>query len=329
MMVPVLSALKEIYPTLKITVLTRTQFAPIFNTFSSIEIFEADLKDRHKGFFGIYKLYKELRQLKLTAVADLHNVLRTNILKFFFKIAGINFVQINKGRKEKTALTRPKNKIFKQLKTTQERYTDVFKTLGFAIDLNKFKFLDNAILDNTIRAVTGDKKQKWIGIAPFAAHEGKMYPLHMIEKVIAILSKNEKYKILLFGGGEKEINILNGIETKFKKSILSVAGKLPFLEELKVLSNLDIMLSMDSGNGHLAVNYGVSVITLWGVTHPYAGFAPYAQPKENSLLSDRDSYPLLPTSVYGKKFPVGYEKVMETILPETVVDAIERVLNIG
>ena len=213
MMVPVLSALKEIYPTLKITVLTRTQFAPIFNTFSSIEIFEADLKDRHKGFFGIYKLYKELRQLKLTAVADLHNVLRTNILKFFFKIAGINFVQINKGRKEKTALTRPKNKIFKQLKTTQERYTDVFKTLGFAIDLNKFKFLDNAILDNTIRAVTGDKKQKWIGIAPFAAHEGKMYPLHMIEKVIAILSKNEKYKILLFGGGEKEINILNGIET--------------------------------------------------------------------------------------------------------------------
>ncbi|HBC05033.1 MAG TPA: ADP-heptose--LPS heptosyltransferase RfaF, partial [Aequorivita sp.] len=51
-------------------------------------------------------------------------------------------------------------------------------------------------------------------------------------------------------------------------------GKLTFEEELALISNLDLMLSMDSGNGHLAAMYGVPVVTLWGVTHPYAGFVP-------------------------------------------------------
>ena len=65
-----------------------------------------------------------------------------------------------------------------------------------------------------------------------------------------------------------------------------VAGKLSFSEELDTISNLDCMISMDSGNAHLAAMYGVKVITIWGVTHPFAGFAPFHQPKEYSLLPD-------------------------------------------
>ena len=58
---------------------------------------------------------------------------------------------------------------------------------------------------------------------------------------------------------------------------------------------------MDSGNGHLAAMYGIPVITVWGVTHPYAGFAPFLQPEENSITADREQFPLIPTSVYGNK----------------------------
>ena len=87
------------------------------------------------------------------------------------------------------------------------------------------------------------------------------------------------------------------------------------------------MLSMDSGNGHLAAMYGIPVVTLWGVTHPYAGFAPFGQNEENSILSDREKYPLIPTSVYGNKMPNGYDKAMESISPSKVVNKVEQILS--
>lgn len=83
------------------------------------------------------------------------------------------------------------------------------------------------------------------------------------------------------------------------------------------------MLSMDSGNAHLAAMYGVPTVTLWGVTHPYAGFAPFNQ-EAHCLLSDRKLYPAIPTSVYGNEVPEGYQEVMRTIIPEEVVAKIQK-----
>ncbi len=112
-----------------------------------------------------------------------------------------------------------------------------------------------------------------------------------------------------------------------KTNIVNVAGKLSLSEELILISNLDVMVSMDSGNAHLAANYGIPVITLWGVTHPYSGFYPFNQPLENALLSNREKFPLIPTSVYGNKVPKGYENVMESITPEEVIAKINGLLQ--
>jgi ADP-heptose:LPS heptosyltransferase len=83
---------------------------------------------------------------------------------------------------------------------------------------------------------------------------------------------------------------------------------------------------MDSGNGHLAALYDTPVITLWGVTHPYAGFVPFNQPNTNQLIADRTQYPLIPTSVYGNSYPRGYEKAITTIPPSLVVEKVLSVL---
>jgi len=112
-----------------------------------------------------------------------------------------------------------------------------------------------------------------------------------------------------------------------KKNVISVAGKIKFQQELQLISNLDVMLSMDSGNAHIAAMLGIQVVTLWGATHPYAGFMPFNQPFENALVADRNQYPLLPTSVYGNKKVEGYENAMRTILPEAIVQKIASVLK--
>ncbi len=326
MTVPVLSALTQQHPELKITVLTRSFFAPMFESLRNVAVYKADVKGKHKGVLGLWRLYRELRKLEVDVIADLHNVLRSNILKRYFRMEKIPFVQVDKGREEKKALTASKDKTFKQLQSTHERYADVFRSLGYPLVLDKSAWLAKKETSKETLELIGLDHKKWIGIAPFAAFEGKMYPLEKMKEVLEKLNHTEKYKIILFGGGPNEKSTLEGLAEPFT-NVLSVAGRLGFKEELTLISNLDLMLSMDSGNGHLAAIYGINVITIWGVTHPFAGFAPFAQAPENALLADRTSFPEIPTSVYGNKMPKGYQEAIATITPEQILHKIEECLD--
>lgn len=319
MMVPVIRAFVEQHQNIKITILTRPFFKPFFNDLSNVSVFEADVDGRHKGIFGLQKLSKELKLLHIDAVADLHNVLRTNIIKFFLK--PLPFVQIDKGRNEKKALT--SGKIFHQLKSTHQRYADVFETLSFKVDLSKPSFPQKQSLHPKSKDLIGDFNTL-VGIAPFAAFEGKTYPIALMEKVIDALEK--QHKIILFGGGKEEIEQLGQLADRYE-NVISLAGKLDLKEELNVISNLNVMISMDSGNAHLAAMLGIKTITIWGVTHPFSGFYPFNQDIENAILADRSKFDQIPTSVYGKTFPNGYEKAIETISPKEIIEKVRAVLQ--
>lgn len=319
MSVPVIRAFCKKYPEVKLTILTRAFFTPFFRDLPNVNVFPADLKGKHKGVLGLFRLSQELKGLKINAVADLHNVLRTKILKFLF--LGYTFKQINKGRSEKKALI--SGKVFKQLKTTHQRYADVFKELGYPVELNDSPKPTVYNIDEATQQIIGDSTKKTIGIAPFAQYESKMYPLDLLEVVIEHLSKN--YKILLFGGGEKEIAVLNGYQNKYN-NVLNLAGKLNLNTELDVISNLDVMLAMDSGNTHIAAMLGIKVITIWNVTHPYAGFSGFNQPEDYQLTANRKQFPLIPTSIYGNRYPEDYNEAARSISPEHIIDKIETIL---
>lgn len=325
MTVPVLRVLAQTYPELKITVLSRPFFKPFFEEIPNVDFLEADVYGEHKRF-GLVKLANRARDLGIDAVADLHNVIRSKIITKYLKFKGIEIATIDKGRAEKKALIAAKGKNISPLKSTHQRYADVFEKLGFPLDLSTFTAPPQKRLTPKLNGLIGVEPKKLIGIAPFAAHQSKMYPLSLMAEVIRELDATDKCRIFLFGGGKKEIKQLQQLENPFA-NVTNLAGKLTFEEELMLISNLDLMLSMDSGNGHLAAMYGIPVITLWGVTHPYAGFVPFNQPESNQLTSDRVKFPLIPTSIYGNKFPKGYEEVMKTIAPKTVVDKVMEVLG--
>jgi ADP-heptose:LPS heptosyltransferase len=322
MTVPVLRAFVEQYPTVKVTVISRPFFKPFFDGIPNLEFFTFDEKDRHKGFTGLLRLYKDLKKLKIDAFADLHNVLRSKVVSFLFALSGKKRATVDKGREGKKELTRAENKVFKQLPTMFERHSKVFEELGFPLNLSNPTFPEKAILNEAILEIIGNDNPKLIGIAPFAQYDSKVYPQDLMQKVIAKLAENKAYKILLFGGGKKEIEILNSFSEPFE-NVINVAGKIKFQQELQLISNLDVMLSMDSGNAHIAAMLGVKVITLWGTTHPYAGFLPFNQSLENALTSDRNQYPKLPTSVYGNKVVEGYEDAMRTISPNLILKKIK------
>ncbi|KAF2339322.1 glycosyltransferase family 9 protein [Flavobacterium tistrianum] len=326
MTVPVLRAFVKRYPTVKLTVISRPFFKPFFDGIPNLEFFAFDEKERHKGFLGLLRLYSDVKKLKIDAFADLHNVLRSKIASLLFALSGKKRATVDKGREGKKELTREENKIFKQLPTMFERHVKVFSVLGFPLDLSNPTFPEKAVLSSDILDIIGNENQKLIGIAPFAQYDSKVYPLDLMKEVISKLAENRSYKILLFGGGKKEIEILDLISEPFE-NVINMAGKIKFQQELQLISNLDVMLSMDSGNAHISAMLGVKVVTLWGATHPYAGFLPFNQSLENALTSDRNQYPKLPTSVYGNKIVEGYEDAMRTILPQQVIDKVVEQLS--
>lgn len=324
MTVPVIRALVSQNEGIKITLVSRPFLKPLFNQIPNVDFFPADVDKEFRGIFGLYGLSKQIRKLRIDAVADLHDVLRSKLLRKFLYFNCQKIAVIDKGRPEKKALTRSENKVFKQLRSGHERYADVFRELGFSIDLNEKAVCPKAIFED--EKFPDFQTRRNIGYAPYAQYEGKVYPPDLTEKVIAELSKDAKNRILLFGGGKKEKEKLELLEKKYPNTI-SCAGKFTFTEELALISNLDCMISMDSANAHLAAMYGVKTITLWGATHPYAGFYPFNQPLEYALLPDLKKYPNIPCSIYGNKICEGYEEAMRTIAVKDVVELTEKILR--
>ncbi len=320
MAVPVLRAFTEQYPDVKLTVLTKPFFRTFFKSIPQVATVGVDLKGKHKGVFGLYRLSKELLLKDFDAIADIHNVIRSKILRCF--IFGKLAAKIDKGRHEKKALVSGQS--FRQLKTTHQRYADVFERLGYPLDLGNPIFPQKENLNDTMIKIIGNDSKALIGIAPFAAFEGKIYPIDLMTIVIKQLSQT--YKVLLFGAGNHEKQILETIALRYD-NVVNLAGLFPLSEELVIISNLDVMLAMDSGNAHMAAMFGVKVITLWGVTHPYAGFLPFNHDIDSAIIANREIYPKIPTSVYGNTWPEGYEKALGSIAPNVIITKIREVLN--
>ena len=293
MTVPVVYDLAMQYPDLEITMLSREMAKPLFERMpSNVHFLAADLKGRHKGLLGLCRLWRDAHLNDFDYIADFHDVLRT----WWFCAEGClrckKVAKIDKGRKGKKALTRQKNKVLVQQATSFERYAKVLEQLGFPIK-PQFTKLDYSAFSERQKA----DHETWIGIAPFAKHPAKVYPLEKMEQVIKALSERENTTVFLFGGGEEE-----------KRQIAELCAKYPNVEaaqsqqglkgELALMGQLDVMLSMDSANMHLASLVGTRVVSIWGGTHPYAGFLGWNQKESDCVQLD---LPCRPCSVYGNK----------------------------
>lgn len=322
MTVPVLKAFSLQHPEVKITVASRPFFKPFFRDIQNLNFFEVDVNKRHKGLKGLYQFYKDTKALGVTEVADFHNVLRSQVVRTFYKMSGYKVAATDKGRKDKKELTKLAPKTIQPVKTMFNRHVDTLQKLGYLVNLSNPVFAPKATLSQKLVELTGEKDMKWIGIAPFAQYQTKVYPKQLMQQVIDELAKDKDKKVFLFGGGKTEIEALNAFKKDYK-NVIVLAGKLNLNEEMDVISNLDVMLSMDSGNAHIAALLGVRVVTLWGATHPFAGFLPFNQSLNDALVPDLQKYPFLPTSVYGNKIVPGYENVMESISPDKILETLK------
>lgn len=328
MTVPVICSLARQYRQLEITVLSKPFVAPLFAEMPDNVRFEGVDVEQYRGFGGMLRLFLKLKKQKYDAVADLHNVLRSKTLRLMFSLCGVRTAHIDKGRKEKKALVRPQNKIMRPLVSSFSRYEEVFGKLGYPVKTD-FKSIYGAGKGDIslFRSVVGAPDGKhWIGIAPFAAHKGKKLPEATVAALVEELSAlHPDWRIFLFGAGEAERKSLEGWAVG-KPNVQSLAGKLKLNQELALMSHLDVMVSMDSANMHLASLTGTPVVSVWGATHPYAGFMGWGQSTDNAVQTE---LPCRPCSIFGNKPCLRKDYACLTgITTRHIIDKIEKLIDL-
>jgi ADP-heptose:LPS heptosyltransferase len=329
MAVPVVYALAVGYPDIRITVLSRSYARPLFEDLApNVNFMEADVKVEYRGVKGLNALYRRLAAKHFTKVADLHSVLRSDYLRMRFNLGRYRVEHIDKHRQLRRLLTSHKNRRLAQLPTSFTNYSDVFARLGYKIDLSHFRsiFPPEGGNLNLLPAVIGPKSSHhpWIGIAPFAAHNGKVYPPELMEQVIALLiERHPDARVFFFGKGERESQYFNQWCQRWPQCTAATQQVDSLYQELILMSHLNVMLSMDSANMHLASLTATPVVSIWGATHPYAGFVGWNQNERNIIQTE--GLDCRPCSIYGQKPCMrGDMACMTRIRPETIVERIEE-----
>lgn len=303
MTVPVIYSLAQQYPHVRISVLSRPFAKAFFEQLApNVDFMAADLKNEYKNLHGLNKLYRRLTAKQFTDIADFHDTLRSKYLRLRFIIDRFNVAHINKHRSEKRKLVAHRNHILTPVQSSFKNYADVLEKLGYPINLDFTSiFFNNDIIFSKIQPHIGERKNNeiWIGIAPFAAHRGKIYPLPLMEQTVQLIKKTyPNARIFLFGGSETEKKVLEKWTEKYSfcTAVPSVLHSL--YEELILINTLHVMISMDSANMHLASLVNTPVVSIWGATHPYAGFMGWNQSIENAVQTNIDCRPC---SIYGQK----------------------------
>ncbi|MDR0795184.1 MAG: glycosyltransferase family 9 protein [Tannerella sp.] len=325
MTIPVIYSAAKANPGDSFTVLTQSFLLPLFiNRPPNVMLIGMETKGSEKKLGGLLRFAFSLANRKYDMVLDLHDVIRSRIIDLVFRLKGKRVYRIDKKRKERKHLTAKPPKEITPLTAVTACYTDVFNRAGFNFDdIFTSLFADNQDESFTL-PLFGEKKGRRIGFAPFAKHRGKIYPVDEMEKVIEKLSKQPDTTLFFFGGGGYEEAVLSRWELQFPNTYC-VAGRFTLFHELELIRRMDLLVCMDSANMHFASLTGTKVVSIWGATHPYAGFYGY---KQNPQYAIQVELPCRPCSIYGN-IPChrGDYACLRQITTEQIIDKIHFALD--
>jgi len=328
LLLPVLAALKRAQPTVEIHLVSRPFIKPLLGDLD-IKFHAAYLSEKHQGILGLWKLARHLKKkVQPDLVIDAHSVLRSRILNSFFRLMGLPVFRINKERPARKGLIRKYNKITKPLKHSSIKYAETLQRAGLDFHFSETETAFYPLKEaETTKQKLSSKAKYHLGIAPFAKHKAKRYPVAQMQKVLENYRDKPDYHFYFFGGAEEAADLKN-LAQAAQVNYSIIAGKLDFSEEIALMRKLDLMLAMDSSNMHLAALAATKIISIWGATLPLAGFGPIGQHQELMVQIPREELSCRPCSIFGNKecFRGDYA-CMTNLAPAKIIAKIDLALS--
>lgn len=284
--------------------------------------------DNYKGVLGMKRLLDEaVSRYGIDTVVDLHDVLRTKLIRTFARMRGLQVATVDKGRRARKALTRNNAKALIPLTPMPERYRETFESLHINVADNFKSLFPGGKGDKEMFQPIPPRRpgETWIAVAPFAAHLGKIYPINLMMKVVDHYADLPNHRLFIFGAGPKESAAIDGLANGRDNVVNMATTRIGLPGELALMSHCDVMLAMDSANMHLASLTGLPTVSVWGATHPYTGFYGFRQNPADAVQLDMVCRPC---SVFGDKpCPQHDYHCLNGISPQLVISKIDACLS--
>ena len=323
--VPQLYGLTLDYPEHEFVVLSRSFLRPLFDKINNITFVGSDIRGAHKSPMGIYRLFKELKALRPDVVLDMQRSWRTKMITRLFILSGTKTLAIGFASAEQKRLIKRGAEKYHPIPTIFDRQARLYAKIGLKVNDSFCKLYEPSIEQkDKITKLYGEKQGQWIGIAPFSIARGKTLPFRKMKNIIMHFDKQPNTKIFLFGAGEMENELLSDWQSLYE-NVYAVYTNLQLDDELALMNRLDVMVSMDSANMHLASLMAVPVVSVWGATHPYSGFLGWKQSIDNCVGVDFSCRPC--TAHSDRKCKYGDYRCLESLHSSKIIEVIERNLE--
>ncbi len=323
MTLPVIRSFAAAYPGEELVFVTKKPFDQFVAGIPGVKVFLTDHHGRHRGITGLLRIWMDLRaKYNITAVADLHDVIRSKVVRLLFRFDGCHVASIDKERIRRRKLVR--GRLTGSLTHTVERYRAVFARTGYPLELVPGPWMIPSAEGAAVAASRTDgMKRPFLGVAPLARHRLKTWPAEKMEAMLRLLVSRKECTLFLFGSPDESAEV-DEIAARVPGAI-SMAGKISLEGEIALIADLDLMLAMDSSNMHLSAILGIDTLSIWGATHPRAGFSAWGMPAENQIQIPDTELTCRPCSIYGKgTCRRGDLACLEWLTPEMV---LQKILN--
>ena len=267
-------------------------------------------------------LIKKLKKERFDFIIDLHNNLRTKLLKLALQVRSSSFNKINW---QKWLMVRFK---INKLPNTHvvNRYLDAAKSLGVHDDglgLDYFIPEKDEVESDWLPT---EFRQEYVALVVGAKFNTKRLPE---DRLVELCDRINKPIVLLGGKGEFEIG--ERLEAFFKKNhgdkiteeqletelnkkaiVFNGCGKFNLNQSAFLLNNSSVVFTHDTGLMHIAAAFQKTIFCIWGNTIPDFGMYPY---KTKFIVLENNKISCRPCSKIGfHRCPKGHFKCMSELV---------------
>lgn len=318
-----LRGLRRDYPEVKLTVLTTSALRPLFRGVAGVEYLFAD-EPQYRGLGGEMRLRRAIRASGANGIADLEASPRSRRLRLSITPWRRKVSVIQRGKNQRKLLTRKFRKVMVQLTPLSQRSRDVFERLGLPFCMPApVRKKRSGEIPHIASILAGEKRGKWVGVAPLSHHKGNCYPIPQAAELIKQLAARYD-KVFIFGSGVYQRQFCEGME-KLYPGTVSVAEKASLDEQIDLISVLDAVVTIDNPVLSIASLVGTPAVSIWGATHPFIESCGYGQ---NPLYNVQIDLPCRPCSADGRRACLfGHYECMTRITPEMVLSKVIKLVN--
>ena len=266
---------------------------------------------------SLFNLIRRLRAERFDYVVDLHNNIRTLIIRLALGRPSRGF---NKLNIRKWLLTNFRINLMPDVHIV-DRYLATADKLGVKGDGGGLDFFIPAAEQVFPERFPAAFRKNYVAFVIGGKHFTKRMP---DDKIIEICRRLNRPVVLL--GGKEDEGSGRRIQSACGDMVLNTCGMLSLNQSAFVVKESDAVITHDTGLMHIAAAFGKKVISVWGNTVPEFGMYPYMpQAPENSSIVEVKGLSCRPCSKIGYgKCPKGHFDCMNRISPGEVAGKLTK-----